>query len=310
MSFLETMRPGVGVVLFFLGIALCSSVIQVKKLGSHRPLVPLRGNDEDKYGEANTFNIMEESILISGRVMSGYGRGSKKLGVPTANLPHFDKALTELEIQNGVYFGWASKGTSLSDNKLMPNEQIIPCVTNIGISPTFEGMENPIRIAEVHLIDFNKKENEADGIQGESSGSTKEATSIEGKESKKIGDEDDFYGDYLRVALIGFLRPEKKFENFEELVSQINQDVNNARRGCELFETYIYRQDLFEWILDSNRVWKNSIPLKVRIAKHVPPYEGEAGGKRVYGGDPDKTLICMHPLATYTPPAKDKVGKK
>lgn len=297
------MRPGVGLVLFLLGIALSSSLIQVKKLRSYRPPVPLRGNDGDKYGEANTFNIMDEGILMSGRVMSGYGRGSKKLGVPTANLPHFDKALTELEIQNGVYFGWASRLTSLSDSKLMPNEQIIPCVTNIGISPTFEGMENPIRIAEVHLIDFNKKETEANS-NGETSDNTKEAVA-DGKESKEIGDEDDFYGDYLRVALIGFLRPEKKFENFGELVSQINQDVNNARRGCELFETYIYRPDLFEWILDSSRVWKNSIPLKVRIAKHVLPYEGEPG-KKVYGGDRDKTLICMHPLASYTPPAEGK----
>jgi FAD synthase len=60
--------------------------------------------------------------------MNGYGRGSKKLGVPTANLPHFDKELKESALSNGVYFGWG----------YLPNErEVLGCVVNIGRSPTF-----------------------------------------------------------------------------------------------------------------------------------------------------------------------------
>ena len=36
----------------------------------------------------------------------GYGRGSKRLGVPTANLPHFNDLILEHGLQSKVFFGW------------------------------------------------------------------------------------------------------------------------------------------------------------------------------------------------------------
>ena len=39
----------------------------------------------------------------------------------------------------------------------------------------------------------------------------------------------DFYGSTLRLCLIGFLRPEKKFDSFDALISQINSDINQGR---------------------------------------------------------------------------------
>ena len=36
----------------------------------------------------------------------------------------------------------------------------------------------------------------------------------------------------MRVALVGFLRPEIKFESFDALVKQINQDVKDAAVSC------------------------------------------------------------------------------
>lgn len=63
-------------------------------------------------------------------VSSGYGRGSKKLGFPTANLPHFNSLLDSSDIKNGVYVGWANLPS-------MPG--LHPVVANIGFSPTFAG---------------------------------------------------------------------------------------------------------------------------------------------------------------------------
>jgi FAD synthase len=37
-----------------------------------------------------------------GPVAAGYGRGSKKLGFPTANLPYFDDILQSSDIKNGT----------------------------------------------------------------------------------------------------------------------------------------------------------------------------------------------------------------
>jgi FAD synthase len=70
----------------------------------------------------------QKRLFNVGPVMNGYGRGSKKLGVPTANLPHFDKEIRESALSHGVYFGWG----------YLPNErEISGCVVNIGRSPTF-----------------------------------------------------------------------------------------------------------------------------------------------------------------------------
>jgi riboflavin kinase len=145
--------------------------------------------------------MLDKAIFLQGQVTHGYGRGSKKLGVPTANLPHFDKELRNDGIKQGVYYGWSALHGHGSG-------QLIPCVANIGKSPTFEGEENPVNIVEVHLIEPptpSTGDSIADG---------------------------DFYGTFMRVALVGYLRPETKFASFDALVTQINQDVKDAASKC------------------------------------------------------------------------------
>ena len=82
---------------------------------------------------------------LRGPVANGFGRGSRKLGIPTANLPCslFQRQLSELPC--GVYVGWAAvRGT------------VHKSVCNIGFSPTFAGEENPEKIVEAHIMsDFD-----------------------------------------------------------------------------------------------------------------------------------------------------------
>lgn len=70
-------------------------------------------------------------------------------------------------------------------------------VTNIGVRPTFaKDSELPPAVVETHLI----------------------------------GESLDLYGSRIEVEFWGFLRPEKRFSGVDELVSQIGQDVESARR--------------------------------------------------------------------------------
>lgn len=89
---------------------------------------------------------LESVVRLSGDVDRGYGRGGKKLGFPTANLPSrlFQGALES--VQTGVYFGWA-----------MVQNRVHKAVVNVGYSPTFEGQENPEKIVEAHLILQNEE---------------------------------------------------------------------------------------------------------------------------------------------------------
>ena len=53
---------------------------------------------------------LSSPLRLEGEVVKGYGRGSKLLGIPTANLPveALGKALDDVDA--GVYFGWAQVG--------------------------------------------------------------------------------------------------------------------------------------------------------------------------------------------------------
>ena len=65
-------------------------------------------------------------------------------------------------------------------------------IANFGVRPTVEGEK---LLLEVHLFDFKK----------------------------------DIYGNHLTVEFLAFIRGEKKFENFDLLVKQINKDVQIAK---------------------------------------------------------------------------------
>lgn len=130
-----------------------------------------------------------DKLHLRGPVAQGYGRGSKKLGFPTANLPETlfaDQAIIQ-DLQAGVYIGFAQL-----------RGQIYTAVSNIGYSPTFEGAENPTKIVEAYLCDYSS----SDG---------------------------DFYDEQLDLLLVGYLRPEKKFSGVEALVDAISNDVEMAK---------------------------------------------------------------------------------
>ncbi|KAK3078799.1 hypothetical protein LTS18_006593, partial [Coniosporium uncinatum] len=48
-------------------------------------------------------------LKLSGKVIKGFGRGSKELGIPTANIPLAGLSVGGNEdLESGIYFGWAS----------------------------------------------------------------------------------------------------------------------------------------------------------------------------------------------------------
>ncbi|EEC48785.1 predicted protein, partial [Phaeodactylum tricornutum CCAP 1055/1] len=150
-------------------------------------------------------------LRLRGKVDSGYGRGGKKLGFPTANLPSrlFQNALQD--VPAGVYFGWALLE---SDELAAPGRNIAhKAVVNVGFSPTFEGQENAEKIVEAHLM-------------------AEEPLT-------------DFYNETMRLQLHGFLRPEIKFSSFPDLIKQINADVVDAKEALDVSPFVGFKSDLF-----------------------------------------------------------------
>jgi riboflavin kinase/FMN adenylyltransferase len=108
---------------------------------NHTIISSTRIKDYIKSGEIEKAKkLLGHDITISGRVISGRGRGKKLLNFATANIetppnkliPVNGVYLVEIKIDNRKYYG----------------------LMNIGVKPTFREIERTI---EVHIINFNSK---------------------------------------------------------------------------------------------------------------------------------------------------------
>ncbi|KAK4166780.1 riboflavin kinase [Cladorrhinum sp. PSN259] len=148
-------------------------------------------------------------LRMSGPVIAGFGRGSKDLGIPTANIPVDtpDPSRPEQWLSStpsGVYFGYASlqlpsshpdfDDQPSSTTTLGPgNWQVYPMVMSIGYNPFYK---NTVRSAEVHILSKFKA---------------------------------DFYGSQMRLLITGYIREEKDYEGLEALIKDIEFDCEVAR---------------------------------------------------------------------------------
>jgi len=81
-------------------------------------------------------------LFLKGTIIKGFGRGSKELGIPTANLPveEYEDILKDIPV--GVYYGWANV-EGLNHN------QVYAMAMSIGWNPFYK---NTKKTVEVHLI--------------------------------------------------------------------------------------------------------------------------------------------------------------
>ncbi|UNI22581.1 Riboflavin kinase [Purpureocillium takamizusanense] len=163
-------------------------------------------------------------LRMEGKVISGFGRGSKELGIPTANLP-VDASLTPwiADAKSGVYFGYAalnlpashpnahdgdnitfpsaSSSSSPSSSSSSPRSSsafaVFPMVMSIGYNPFYK---NTVRSAEVHVLHRFAA---------------------------------DFYDSHMRLLLLGFVREERDYASLEALVDDINLDCRVARASLD-----------------------------------------------------------------------------
>ncbi len=125
------------------------------------------------------FNLLGRHYSITGKVSSGRRIGNT-LGFPTANIHPADYLILP---SYGVY---ATK--TCIDGKLLNS------VTNVGINPTFEGLDKAS--IETHILDFDE----------------------------------NLYDKFIEVFFIVKIRGEKKFQGRDELVAQITKDVAKTRQ--------------------------------------------------------------------------------
>ncbi|XP_018333758.1 riboflavin kinase [Agrilus planipennis] len=78
-----------------------------------------------------------------GKVIKGFGRGSKELGIPTANFP--DDVVKDFpkELGTGVYFGFAS----------VNNGPVYKMVMSVGWNPYYKNVQKSMETHILHLFE-------------------------------------------------------------------------------------------------------------------------------------------------------------
>ncbi|KAJ1657306.1 riboflavin kinase [Dispira simplex] len=124
-------------------------------------------------------------VYLQGHVQHGFGRGSKELGIPTANLPEDEVHRACKNLKTGVYFGWAQ----------VNDGPVYDMVMSLGWNPYYK---NEKLSGEVHIChEFDH----------------------------------DFYGEDLRVVVLGYIRPERDYSSVDALIYDINVDITVAKNS-------------------------------------------------------------------------------
>ncbi|KAF6257480.1 Flavokinase-domain-containing protein [Scenedesmus sp. NREL 46B-D3] len=133
-------------------------------------------------------------VVMEGTVVTGYGRGSRQLGVPTANMDPVPLQQQLQQLPRGVYFGWAQ--LDAPGDWPAADRAVHKMVMNVGQRPTVNtGDEAPT--VEVHVLHKYSQE--------------------------------EFYGYTIRVVVAGFVRPEIRFSGLPQLLARIKADIGIAK---------------------------------------------------------------------------------
>ncbi|KAJ5721089.1 uncharacterized protein N7483_009023 [Penicillium malachiteum] len=85
-------------------------------------------------------------IRLSGPVIKGFGRGSKDLGIPTANIPADDLSEKHPDLKSGVYYGvvaldpkkFAQENGLTGETESSNEATLQPAVLSIGYNPYYK----------------------------------------------------------------------------------------------------------------------------------------------------------------------------
>ncbi|KAI9659595.1 MAG: riboflavin kinase [Alyxoria varia] len=179
-------------------------------------------------------------IKLKGRIIRGFGRGSKELGIPTANIPINGLDVGgHSDIESGVYFGWAglnlATATDDASKARKPiglkeeeeegeGEEKHTAIPSSGSYSDREESSHPERHVATEVFPMVMS-------IGWNPYYKNTVRSVEVHILRKF--HEDFYNALLNLTILGFIRREQDYDSLEMLVEDIKLDIEVARRSLE-----------------------------------------------------------------------------
>jgi riboflavin kinase len=173
---------------------------------------------------------MDEKVLpirMIGKVVRGFGRGSKDLGIPTANLDRgtLRSSTPFQDLPTGIYWGYTRIGADETGNASDAAHNVVyTAAISIGYNPTYGNDEKTV---EPHCI--------------APVGDPRRHASSTGETLLQ-----NFYDQTCRLSVVEYLRPELPFEGLEKLVEAIKQDIAKSERLGESEDPVAVKEK--EWV--------------------------------------------------------------
>ena len=146
--------------------------------------------------------ISLKDIKLTGKIVHGFQRGSKQLGVPTCNIEMTQENIEKInQLLPGVYAGTAQfiENTGKTEAACkVDTSQIYKTAISIGWNPTYDCVERTI---EAYLLE--------------------EFSS-------------DFYDEQMTIEITNFIRAESNYSSLDHLIMAIHNDIETTKQIVQL----------------------------------------------------------------------------
>lgn len=146
-------------------------------------------------------------LLLASTVVHGFGRGSKQLGIPTANMDMAHVGPQVETLPTGIYYGWA----------YLPERGVMAkACSSIGYNPQFSNKQKTVRalfvacLLDRYAVPLNWLARSRRRLNPNTTISSQFLLQVEPHLIHDFGEE-DFYGESLRFLICGYVRPEWSF---------------------------------------------------------------------------------------------------
>jgi len=193
-------------------------------------------------------------LRVRGPVIKGFGRGSKELGIPTANIPLEGLSIAgHTDLESGVYYGWASLDFSTIPSKSSSaeaSESTAEQKKQQSSNHAVADLEASAQIAgEAPADDLSTKAENGRIVYptvlsiGYNPYYANPTRSIEIHILSRFPS--DFYGATLSLMILGYIRPEYDYVSLDALVEDIREDIRVAQRSLARDAYKKFRRDAF-----------------------------------------------------------------